>query len=124
MSDPDTQHRCLLAAARSVEEALPPPGEHGLVRHGLEDGEAVLEFAAKAEHLAACVFAVDSMCRGGDLPGVWRATVAATEMACNRTSWPCGCVTWYERASGVGEWVYRRWPCNRHEGAATTEDVA
>lgn len=78
MSDPDVQHRYLLEAAMSVERALPAPGEHGLVRHGLRDDEAVLEFAAKAEHLAGCVFAMDLMCRDGQLPADWQTGMTAT----------------------------------------------
>ena len=56
-SGPDTQHRCLLDAARSVED------------HAEGDDS---ELAAKALHLVACVAAVDHMCSGGDLPAAWR----------------------------------------------------
>ncbi len=61
---PDAQRRCLLDAARSVEA------------HAEGDGS---ELAAKALHLAACVAAVDHMCRGGDLPGAWKAKSAAAK---------------------------------------------
>jgi hypothetical protein len=62
---PDAQHRYLLAAARSVEQAAG--------RNPLDGPEG--ELAAKALHLVACVSAVDVMCRQGDLPGEWRADV-------------------------------------------------
>lgn len=61
-STPDAQRRHLLDAARSVEA------------HAEGDDS---ELAAKALHLVACVAAVDHMCRGGDLPGVWEAKNAA-----------------------------------------------
>ena len=57
----DVQRRYLLDAARSVEA------------HAEGDDS---ELAAKALHLAACVAAVDYMCRGGDLPGAWRGSDA------------------------------------------------
>jgi hypothetical protein len=57
-SGPDTQRRYLLDAARAVE------------RRAEGDGS---ELAAVALHLAACAFAVDAMCRGGELPRDWRA---------------------------------------------------
>jgi hypothetical protein len=42
--------------------------------------------------------------------------MAAFSAACNRTSWPCGCVTWYEwEPAGSGEWSCKRWQCFRHE---------
>jgi len=70
---PDAQHRHLLAAARSVEQAA---------SHNPQDGPAG-ELASKALHLVACVSTVDLMCRRGDLPGDWRAGVegAATRRA-------------------------------------------
>ena len=66
VSDADEQRRYLLDAARSVEA------------HTEGDNS---ELAAKALHLVACVAAVDSMCRDGDLPGEWQANAAATRRA-------------------------------------------
>ena len=64
---PDAQHRYLLAAARSVEQAAG--------RNPLDGPEG--ELAAKALHLVACVRAVDQTCRLGDLPREWRAGKSA-----------------------------------------------
>ena len=66
VSDADEQRRYLLDAARSVDA------------HTEGDNS---ELAAKALHLVACVAAVDSMCRDGDLPGEWQAKAAATRRA-------------------------------------------
>lgn len=58
MSGPDDQYRYLLAAMLSAEA------------HAEGDGS---ELAAVTLHLVACVAAVDHMCRGGELPGAWKA---------------------------------------------------
>ncbi len=35
-------------------------------------------------------------------------TMGVWQMACNRTEWACGCVTWHELSPG-GSWITRRW---------------
>ena len=59
----DIQLGYLLRAAESAAAAAGP------FMH--RDGTAG-ELAAKADHLAACVYAVDAMCRSGDLPAAWQ----------------------------------------------------
>lgn len=40
--------------------------------------------------------------------------MSAFQFACNRTSWPCGCATWYERDPATYRWVRKHWNCLKH----------